>query len=487
MVLESGVRVSVEYTRERVRGVTPAGIGTPAANIAIDANGGGTGLSKFTRAAGSWITDGFTRGQLVRGTGFTLVAANVGNWPVVSVSATDLVVSDPTDALTDEAAGAGKNVRIVLQKLRLTQRAINPQRDVVESEEVRDDRQKSDVRHGFERVVGNFGYELSPGSFDDLLEVAMASSWSTASAVVTTGANLQALVVSATQKGFVRTVGSFITDGWRPGDTVKGASFTAPGLNNFSYLVTFVTATTLSIDDPDNTFVAEADASGRTLTQQGSRIDPGTLLDTLYVERKFGETGKVQPFNGVTVNEIEFSATPTRIAGGRLSMIGIKPLTMASASLSALTSVPVGTKAVLAGFQGALIENGIKLAVVTNVQLTLNNNRTSEAVIGSRNTPDIFEGDAVVSGTLTAFFEDETLYNKFINESSSFLVLRMLTPDKASWITVVVPNVKYMGADMDPPPRGPVPITMPFRGLVATVPNPSGATVTSSLTLHRSP
>ena len=46
MVLESGTRVSVAYTRERVRGVTPAGIATAALNIAVVANGGASGLSR---------------------------------------------------------------------------------------------------------------------------------------------------------------------------------------------------------------------------------------------------------------------------------------------------------------------------------------------------------------------------------------------------------------------------------------------------------
>lgn len=68
--------------------------------------GAGAGFSEFTRAAGSFVTDGFTVGESVVSSGFTN-GANNGTWAISSVAETVLTVIDAADAMVDEVGDAG--------------------------------------------------------------------------------------------------------------------------------------------------------------------------------------------------------------------------------------------------------------------------------------------------------------------------------------------------------------------------------------------
>lgn len=52
-------------------------------------------------------------------------------------------------------------------------------KDTFQSEELRSDRQISDLRHGAVKVQGGFDFELSYGEFDPLLEMALFGTWGT--------------------------------------------------------------------------------------------------------------------------------------------------------------------------------------------------------------------------------------------------------------------------------------------------------------------
>lgn len=90
-----------------LRGTWTAGVTTTATTIAAVA-----ATSKLTNSA-SWLTAGFKVGDLVKVSGFA-TAANNGQFIVLSVSASDLVLNA---TLTNEAAGASVTVAVPGKKL----------------------------------------------------------------------------------------------------------------------------------------------------------------------------------------------------------------------------------------------------------------------------------------------------------------------------------------------------------------------------------
>lgn len=479
MVIESGPLVSLRYAREATHGVTPAGIGTTVDPIAADATG--TGTSKFTRASGSFLVDGFVAGQRVTTAGFTNPTNNA-TWIIQSVIGGEIVVVDTGDVIITEAAAGGKSVRILMVEIRATARAVNLEKNILESAEVRADRQKSDVRHGFNRVVGSPGFELSLQSFDELLELMLGRAWVAVTAV--SGVNIG---INTGTKIIDRASGSFITDGYRKGDIVRTTGF-ANSANNADWMVLTVAALQLTVADPDGVIVTEAAAGARTVTYPGKRLDVGTVLSTMTVERAFAGIVQYQVFKGVCVNQGSISVRPEAIVGGTMTLLGMSASPLSGTPISAVDPFPRPITTPFAAFDGKMFEGTGLIAVATSVDLAFANNRALAPVIGSKFSPDVFEGTVDLTGTLTALFETAALLNKFINETESSMYIKLQDPQTpTNFMVLVFPRVKYTGGMIDPPQEGPVPISMPYRALVQTgLAAAGGASVSSCFTIQRS-
>lgn len=483
VTLASGSRAALRHTRERVKAETPAGLLAPVTDIAAQAVGtSGAKYGSFIRSSGSWIDDGFVYGQVILASGFTTAATNK-KWVVAVVTALELEVFDRSDEITDETQDSGQQVQIVMEKLRATGRNINRTVGILESGEVDEDGQQTDVRHGFNRIEGSPGFQLSYLDFDTMLENALGGAW-----VRIEAQGAPNYAVSASAKTFVRDSGSFITDGFRPGDIIHPTGFSTG--NNGYYRVLSVVALTLTVLDPDSELVDQA--SGGTGTRKvnvaGKRLDLTPFMYSLLVERAFLDVEQFQVFHGVVIDKMSLDIQPEAMIGGTLSLLGM--------SADAMTQVPISDEdpadpsgsAPYAAFDGAIYEGGTEIGVVTSLNIELARNRSLNPVVGSKFSPDVFEGVASVTGTLTAYFEDETLYNKFANETSSSLWCTLVDPsDPTLFTSIVLPRVKYVSGQMDPPQQGPVPIEMQIRGLKATgLAAPGGTLVNTALTIQRS-
>lgn len=338
--------------------------------------------------------------------------------------------------------------------LRATNRAINPERETLETDEVRGSGQVADVRLGAARVVGSPGYEISLQSYDDLIENGLRNTWGT----VTIG-GVGTLTTSGND--FVRSSGSWITDGVRVGSVLLAAGFTPSSLNGL-HIVIAVTATNATVVSS----LAAVSVAG-TIIQPGRRIDSGTNLQTWTVERAFKDIGLFQVFTGVSVNQLQFSLRPGTIVGGSAGLLGMTAPTPSGTPLDASpTAAPTTTP--LSVFEATLLEGGVVQTVATSLEINVNNNNSLEAVIGTPFSPDVFQGTQRVNGTLTVMLEDATILNKFYQETESSIIARMLAPNLADFICITLPRVKYLNPPIDPPQQGPVTASLPFLALEST-------------------
>lgn len=477
--IESGTLTSFAFIPEATCGTTPTL--TAVSTVGSDKTGS---VFKFTRASGSFVTDGFVTGMAVLAAGFTATAQNT-YWRVVSVTTTDLVVEDLANIGVTEAAGAGKSVTITFDTMRLTSpRSIMTDRESLESDEVRSTRQVTDVRHGFSSITGSVGFEVARASQVAMISAALGGTWTKP---VFSGAPNVAIAAATPIAGkarWTRATGNFLTEGFRLGDVVN-TSGAAAGANNAQWLVVGVTATTIDFADPNNVAVTAASAAGPTITYPGYRMDSGTNLRTFTIERRFNSTGWYDVFRGVAINDFAFEIAPKAIAKGTASLLGMTSTALSATSVATTGLCPAAQTGPMTAFSGLIYEGGLKQAYVTALNLTLSNNRTTEAVIGSAFTPGVFEGRARAKGSATFFFTDSTMPNKFYNETLSSLTLRLQDPTiSTEFIGITIPKVKYMTANVDPPQEGPVPISMDFIGLGTTVVDPSGATVETCITIQ---
>jgi hypothetical protein len=87
-------------------------------------------------------------------------------------------------------------------------------------------------------------------------------------------------------------------------------------------------------------------------------------------------------------------------------------------------------------------------AIITSIDFTVNNSFSPTFVIGSSAAPSLEYGMSQVEGTFTAYFEDDALINRFLNETESELVITVNDPSAANEYEFMFPRIKVNSADV---------------------------------------
>lgn len=269
--------------------------------------------------------------------------------------------------------------------IRHTGTTLGLSKEALQSEEIRDDRQIADFRHGARQVGGDISVELSYGSFDKILEALLMGTW----AVDTPSAGIDQLKAGTTRRSFT-------------------------------------------------------------------------------IERFFGDIQSVDKpyhrFTGVEFNTLQLQINANAMITGTIGVVG-KDMTTATAIIAGATYNPATTTSPLDSFTGTLNEDGTQIAVITEIQLNLDNGLDPRFVVGSKTTLRPSVGRSNVSGQVTAYFENSLLLDKFINETESDIEFTL--PDGAgNAYTFKLPRIKYNGGQPDVQGEGPITLSMPFQALL---------------------
>lgn len=199
----------------------------------------------------------------------------------------------------------------------------------------------------------------------------------------------------------------------------------------------------------------------------GDVLKVGTTRRSFSVLRHFEDLGAGQKpyhlFTGVEYNTFKLSVTTEAIVKATFGVVG-KDLALAESAPAGSTYAAATTAAGMDSFTGVLTEGGSQIAIVTEIELTLENGVEPRFVIGSKTSIRPSIGRSVATGQITAYFEDATLLEKFINETSSSLEFEL--GDGTNTYTFSVPKLKYTGGQPDVQGEGPILLTMPFQAVL---------------------
>lgn len=194
----------------------------------------------------------------------------------------------------------------------------------------------------------------------------------------------------------------------------------------------------------------------------------GTTPKFFSIEDAATDISEFRLFTGMSVSSLAVSIRPNQMVTGTFSMVG-KNMTIGATSLDPVKTAS-SVNQPFDSYSGALsIGNAgstlTAAAVVTGIDFTINNALAPTFVVGSSSTPQLEYGMATVEGTITAYFEDDALINRFINETATGLQVVVDDPTGVSDYTWLFPRVKINGADV--PVDNPTSriITMPFVAL----------------------
>lgn len=355
------------------------------------------------------------------------------------------------------------------QSLRRVTSDISLNKDVYSSAEIRPDQQMQDMRHGVRRVAGTINGELSPGTYKDFMAAALRRDFTTLAAI--TGASITIAGTGPTWT-VTRAAGSFLTDGIKRGHVVRLSvgSFNVANANK-NLVVSGVTATVLTVRPLNGVaLVAEGPVTGATVTMFGRQTwvpQTGHTNQSFSVEHWFPDVPASEVYAGCQPTQLDLQMPPTGLATLGIGMVGRDVVTAASQYFTSPTAAT--TTGLTAAVNGVLLVGGVALAIVTGLSLSIQSGRSGEPVVGSNNIPTQFPGRVLVSGQVTAYFDDVSLRDAFLNETEAEVIVVLSSDNTAAskFISFTLPRCKFGGAAKSDGEAGIVQ-TIPFTALLPT-------------------
>lgn len=159
-------------------------------------------------------------------------------------------------------------------------------------------------------------------------------------------------------------------------------------------------------------------------------------------------------FSGCLVNSATFNIAPNQMVQATFDIVGRNMVQAQSTIAGGFT--PASIFEPFDSFNGDLLEGGVGtadgLCVVSALQFSINNNVTPAHVILCEANRDqaaqMQFGMATIEGTMTAYYEDESLIDKFLDEEESSLSVTVDDPTGANGYTFYFPRIKYNGASV---------------------------------------
>lgn len=196
-------------------------------------------------------------------------------------------------------------------------------------------------------------------------------------------------------------------------------------------------------------------------------IKVGTTPKFLTLEDYAADIDQARLFTGCAVSTMGISMAPNQMVTATFGMVG-KDMTI-SATEKTVSAAGVGEP--FDAYSGELKVADVDgtgaasaLSIVTSVDFTVTNSFAPTFVVGDDSAPALEFGRAEIEGTITAYFEDLSLVNRFLNETESAIEVSVADPS-ANTMTFLFPRVKFNAADI--PVDGPTSrvVSLPFVAL----------------------
>lgn len=321
------------------------------------------------------------------------------------------------------AAGA-KLLRRVTADFNLT-------KENYESNEINPSFQTIDSRHGVRSVEGSLETELSPGSYSDFIGSILAKDFAAGGS--TTGASIT-IAASGDFFTLTRAAGSWLTDGFYVGNIIRltGAGFAPANVGNNLLVVGLTALVATVVVLSGTTLVAEgpiASADAAVVGKQSYVPMSGHTDDSYTVEQWFSDIAQSEVYTGLKPASIALSLPSTGLVTASLSFMG-KDLAQTGTSQYFTSPTATNTEGIFASVSGAVVVNGLPVALITSMDLTVSRNQEAANVVGSNFAADIFVGRITATGSMSVYFQDAVFRDYFDDEAKISVVVALTTGEE---------------------------------------------------------
>jgi hypothetical protein len=317
-----------------------------------------------------------------------------------------------------------------------------------ESNTIRTDQQRQNASHGTRSVNKTIDQEFQIGGHTALLEGALRSAFATGA----TSGSIDDVSLNASARTITRLADSFITDGFKVGDIVRATGFAGAANNNKNLRLTSVTATVLTYaaDAWIGTMATESGVDGVTISVPGKKLSvptTGHTNDYFTIEEWNSDIEQSERDIDCKVSSMAISIPANGNATINFGFLGRNASYSTSQYFVDPDAAPNGD--ILAGPTGLLSYDSVDSVVLTSLDLTMDGGAEVKSVVGSNLSPDVFTGPVVVTGSMSALFEDAAILGDFDAEAEAPLYVYMFANSSANsdFVIIKLPNIKINSAD----------------------------------------
>lgn len=374
-----------------------------------------------------------------------------------------------------------------LKELRYTGESLIHNKETVVSEVIRSDRQRDFLAEVAASAEGDIETEVAFGDeLDLLLEGAL---WGTVTDT-DTGSDIGSgeMAVVAASRTFTRSDGGgdFVADGFVPGMWFRTEGFLASsGANNGTFRIETVTTTVITAEagfgDVGNLVDESPAASTRFFNR---RITNGTTARSYTIEKDFNDITQFEVFQGMRFAGMTLTAEVGAIVTATYSLSGRGNVQIdadrANLPTDSATETAADTTEQMNATSnaGQVFEGGAALTTCLNsIALTVENNLRNISCIGDKFPAEVNAGFVDVTGTIEAYFEDEVLFEKFLDHTQSALIFSFMDA-AGNEVFVQLPRIFYSsGSPVVPSGNEDILLSMEFTAIRDTSATGTGQTI----------
>ena len=349
------------------------------------------------------------------------------------------------------------------QRLPDTRTTLNLTRDNLQSSRIQGNRFPAEPRQGASSVAGEIPTDLSAETYDDFLAAALRGDWTD----ITVGLDQvdisqdgAAAVTSDVGDTFATTNGTVTVERVSAKEEEAVLIYQATGSDTFTTFSYFGDQT-LTIDG--ETFAL----SNYAHNVDSAVVKVGEVRKSFSILREFSDLGgtPAKPFivyRGCEISQMTIQATSNSLATCSFTFLGQDATAPAENAPANSNYKPAVDSQVFDTFSGAMEIDGVEKCIVTDYNLTIDNGLQPRYTVGCQGSLSPEVGQSNVTGSLTLYFEDATIYEKYINDEK--LALKLTLQDGLNNKRIInLPNLRLLpGTQPDVTEDGSITLAVSF-------------------------
>ncbi len=322
-----------------------------------------------------------------------------------------------------------------MSAVRLTGESLGHTKQTTTSNEIRSDRQRADIVEVGANAGGDVSFELSHTAFDDFLEALLQGTWVTGT--------FNGTPVTFTNASTV-TFTTAITGQLTAGQWVKIGGDASNHGNDGVFRIKSLSASSATAQLDGDTITTEATTVTST-NVTWKTLANGVTQRSFTLQRSYGDINRFFVVTGARVNTMSLSINSNAIVTGSFGFLAKEGSFASTTAASVVTDAASNDVLNSTANVGSIFEgeyDSVLTTAIQSVSLNVTNNMRQQSVVGSRTGIGVGTGSFEVTGSITAYFDDIALANKFVNHTATSLSLRF-TDASGNALVLTFPKVYF--------------------------------------------